>query len=187
MSTTDIALKFISDNNGKSLEAEDSSALDQCMDEAFKYLDVLGIDRATIRHQYAYQILNNLNDYLKKYFDIFQNTATFIPQTGDVAVFKAVTGIPVGHIDIVGVGSNINDLVSFAQNWDTIHYYHIDANGNHIPYCRTVVHYGYYGVGVFLRPKSQTITGSIEKSVLKGILDGAGSDGDKLIKIRALL
>src|SRR5437588_579070 len=118
--------------NNKSAEAEDSSALDQCMDLLFKYLDFLGIDRASIRHQYAYQVWALMNDLTKKYFDVFPNTPSFIPQPGDIAVFKIINGIPVGHISIVGIGSNINDLITFDQNWDTLHYYHLDDHGNRI-------------------------------------------------------
>lgn len=153
MTQQDIANKFIADNNGKSLEAEDPSALDQCMDEAFKYCDALGIDRATIRHQYAHQIWDQATDLTRQHFDLFANTPDFIPQVGDIAVFKVTIGIPVGHVAIVAPGSDVNNLVTFDQNWDTAHYHHTDPQGNWIPYCRLVIHYQYYGCVGFLRPK----------------------------------
>lgn len=179
--------QFLNLYNNKSVEAEDPSALDQCMDLAFKYCDFLGIDRLAIRHPYAYQVWAQPNDTTRKYFDLFPNTTTFIPQVGDIAVFGITNGIPVGHISIVGLGSNLYNLISFDQNWDTIHYYHLDAQGNRLPYCRTVIHAGYYGCVGFLRPKSQSsVDKLIPSSQILSILNGSGSDGDKLIKIKAL-
>lgn len=190
MDQATIANKFILDNNGKSLEAEDPSALDQCMDEVFKYLDALGIDRATIRHPYAYQVWTQATDLTRKYFDMLENTPTFIPQVGDIAVYKQVPGITVGHIDIVAPGSDINNLVCFAQNWDTIHFNHgtDPKTGFLIPYCRIVVHYGYYGVAGFLRPKLTPSQSPANKKIadIRTILAGSGTDEDKLAKIKTI-
>lgn len=175
--------QFFNQYNNQSVEAEDPTALDQCMDLAFKYCDFLGIDRAAIRHQYAYQVWSQPNATTAKYFDMLPNTATFIPNTGDVAVFKIVAGIPVGHIDIVGIGSNINDLTSFAQNWDTIHYNHgkDPKTGLLIPYSRTVIHAGYYGVAGFLRPKNQAPVKNWDDTVqqMKNALNGGGTSQSK--------
>lgn len=189
MSQEDIGNKFIADNNNKSVEVEDASALDQCMDLAFKYCDVLGIDRAAIRHAYAYQVWAQPNEFTRKYFDLIENTPTFIPRTGDLAVFKIINGIPIGHISIVAPGSDINNLVSFGQNWDTLHYYHLDSFGNHIPYCRTVVHYAYYGVAGFLRPKltTQPVGDDILVNKIKTVIDSSASPHDKIVQIKAIL
>ncbi len=158
MLVAEVAQKFISDNIGNSLEAEDYSALDQCMDEVFKYLDQLIIPRGTIRHQYAHEVWDNATDFTREYFDLIPNTPTFIPRIGDIAVFKVVTGIPVGHICVVATGSDVNNMVSFDQNWDTIHYNHgtDPKTGLLIPYCRLVVHNNYYGVAGFLRVKENS-------------------------------
>lgn len=176
-----IATKFINDNDGKSLEAEDPSALDQCMDAIFKYLDALGIDRASIRHQYAYQVWANPTDLTRKYFDLLPNTPTFIPQFGDIAVFGITSGIPVGHISLVEKGTTLINLISFDQNWDTIHYYHTDSQGNHIPYCRTVLHSNYYGCVGFLRPKTSTSAVNYD-AILNQIRDIINSGGDSKVR-----
>lgn len=178
------------------VEVEDPSAFDQCFDLLLAYCDFLGIPRETVRHQYAYQIWQNQTDLMKKYFDIFPNTATFLPQTGDVALFGKngdrdgngliINGIPVGHVDLVGTGSNINNLISFSQNWDTLHYYHIDPQGNHIPYCRTIVHTNYYGCVGFLRPKTQLSPD--DQFIVKAdtIIHSATTSTDKKAQIKQL-
>lgn len=188
MSQADIANKFISDWNNKSIEAEDPTALDQCMDLAFKYCDALGIDRAAIRHQYAYQVWANATDLTRKNFDLLENTPTFIPQVGDLAVFKQVSGIPVGHISVVAQGTSLMNLVSFDQNWDTLHYYHVDNNGNHIPYSRQVIHNNYYGVVGFLRPKLVQVPAGDDVTLNKigTIYNGSGTPHDKVTQIKAL-
>jgi hypothetical protein len=169
------------------VEVEDSSAFDQCMDLLFAYCDFLGIPRETVRHQYAYQIWQNQTDLMKKYFDIFPNTATFIPQTGDVALFGIINGIPVGHVDLVGIGSTINNLISYSQNWDTLHYYHIDIQGNHIPYCRTIVHTNYYGCVGFLRPKLQLSPDDQIIGKIRTIIDSATTSTDKRAQIKQIV
>lgn len=174
--------QFFNQYNNQSVEAEDPSALDQCMDLAFKYCDFLAIDRAAIRHQYAYQIWDQANATTRQYFDLFPNTTTFIPQTGDIAVFGIVNGIPVGHVSIVGIGSNINDLTSFDQNWDTLHYYHtVTINGvvTRIPYSRTVVHAGYYGVKGFLRPKASPVNWDDIRQKMLNALNAGGTSQDR--------
>lgn len=174
--------KLFSLYNNQSVEAEDPTALDQCMDLAFKYCDLLGIDRAAIRHQYAYQIWSSPTALTRQYFDLFPNTATFIPQTGDVAVFGAVSGIPVGHVSVVGIGSNVNDLTTFDENWDTIHYYHtvvINGVATRVPYCRTVVHSKYYGCVGFLRPKVAPKNWDDIVNKMKNALNAGGTSQDR--------
>lgn len=189
MNQIDIVNKLFLDKNNQSVEVEDITALDQCMDLAFEYLNRLGIDRASIRHQYAYQVWTSPTDLTRQYFDLFPNTPTFIPQVGDIAVFKIINGIPVGHISIVMPGTTLMNLITFDQNWDTLHYYHLDANGNHIPYCRTVVHNGYYGCAGFLRPKLANIPIGEDVIInkIKTIIDSSLSPHDKITQIKAIL
>jgi hypothetical protein len=149
--------EFIDQNNNQSVEAEDPTALDQCMDLAFKWCDELGIPRETIRHQYAHQIWDNATDVTRQYFDLIPNSADNKPTAGDITIFKVITGIPVGHVSLETGHSNIQDAITFDQNWDTIHYHHTDDKGNLLPYCRTVVHSNYYGVVGWLHPKSVII------------------------------
>ncbi len=150
--------EFQAEWNNKSAEAEDPTNKDQCMDLAFLWCDKLGIPRETIRHGYAYQVWAAPAPITYQYFDLIPNTDTFVPLKGDIAVFGITNGIPVGHIAVTTGSSDINNLITFDENWDTLHYYHVDPQtGEHLPYCRTVVHANYYGMKNtgFLRLKTQ--------------------------------
>lgn len=157
--------------NGKYVEAEDSSNYAQCMDLAFKWLDFLSIPRDTIRHLYAYQVWTMPFDSTRKYFDLVPNTPTNIPMVGDIPIFGQSVG-PAGHISIAAPGSNSSNLVSLDQNWGATKYTHL------------VTHTNYYGVLGWLHPK--TVPTLIPSDKILAILDGPGSDGDKLLQIRGL-
>src|SRR5258706_15444663 len=90
---------FFNQVNGKSIEKEDPSAPDQCMDLIFAWCDTLGIPREAVRHQYAYQVWQYPTATTLQYFDLLQNTLTFIPQVGDIAVFGTSVGFA-GHVSI---------------------------------------------------------------------------------------
>lgn len=149
---------FFAQNNNQSVEREDASALDQCMDLAFAWCDALGIPREAIRHQYAYQVWANPTDVTRQYFDLIPNNPndTNKPSVGDLVVFKQTAGIPVGHISIESGKSDGYNAITFDENWDTPHYHHVDAQGNWIPYSRLVTHANYYGVAGWLHPKNQS-------------------------------
>ena len=179
--------QFLLENNNKSIEVSDTSALYQCMDLIQKYVDFLNIPLETVRRPYAYQVWTLASDLTKKYFNLVLNTANYIPPVGAIAVFgrdgdKVVSGIirgiPVGHVSIVAPGTNVMDLISFDQNWDTQHYYHYDGRGNKIPYSRLVVHRKYDGVIGFLVLKPEYIKGSaipddVFVNKVKAIVDSA--------------
>ena len=142
--------------DGKPIEVEDSSNVDQCMDEAFSWLDFLKIPRETIRHLRAYEAWTLATDVTRQYFDLIVNTPDAIPHVGDLPVFSDVVG-PSGHICVAkGVGDT-STFKSEDQNWDTVHFNKgKDPNtGELIPYCREVTH-NYSGVYGFLRPKAVT-------------------------------
>jgi hypothetical protein len=176
--------KFFAKNNNQSVEVEDPSNLDQCMDLAFAWCDFLGIPRDTIRHQFAYQIQTPNPDTLK-YFDWIPNTPTNIPTVGDIIVFKIISGIPVGHVSIETGKSNQLNAVTFDQNWDTVHYNKgYDKYGNLIPYSRQVTHNNYYGVAGWLHPK--TINQTLDQKIHDIIYSGIG-DTQKVLAIQALI
>lgn len=183
---------FFSQNNLKPVEVEDPSALDQCMDLAFKWLDTLKIDRASIRHQYAYQVWEQPTDLTRKYFDIIANNPndTNKPSVGDLVVFKRISGIPVGHISIETGKSDGYNLVSFDQNWDTANYHYVGSNGIWIPYSRTVIHSGYYGVAGWLHPKTavppQPLTDAQKVAKVHEIAFGSGSGDEKIDRIKQI-
>lgn len=184
----DTFTRFYAANNNTSVEVEDSSAFNQCMDLAFKWCDTLNIPRSTIRHQFAYQIWSTPTDETRKYFDLIPNSATNKPSIGDIVVFTGTTGIPVGHVALETGKSDTMNAITFDQNWDTLHYYHIDPKtGLRVPYCRTVVHTNYYGVVGWLHPKTPPLPlKMIPSDKILAIRNGPGSDGDKLNAIVAL-
>lgn len=112
---------FVTKNNGQPVEVEDPSALDQCMDLAFAWCDFIGVDRATIRHQYAYQIWTQPIDLTVQIFDYIPNTPNGVPKEGDIVVFNQSVG-SAGHVSIAtGVGDS-NGFQSFDQNWSGASY-----------------------------------------------------------------
>ncbi len=132
--------EFINKHNGKYVEAEDPGNINQCMDLVFKYLDeVLGVDRATIRHEYAYQAYTQPNDLTYKYFDLI-NTGN--PQYGDIIVYGTEVA-DAGHIEIF-IDGDLNNYRSFSQNWSA-------GSPAHI------INHNSYGVIGWLHPKGGSI------------------------------
>lgn len=162
--------QFFNTWNGKYAEAEDPNNLYQCFDLVFLWCDALNIPREAIRHQFARQIWEEPTDVTKQYFNLIPNSAFNSPKVGDIIVFNTKVG-PAGHTSIETGKSNFLNLTSFDQNygWPT--------------YCRQVSHNLYYGVYGWLSPKPDKL---IPSSTLLSILNGAGSDGDKLISIKKL-
>lgn len=115
----DILNQFVNDKIGHFIEVSnsgvktDQSILYQCMDLVYDYLTALRIPKSTIQHQYAYQVYEQANDLTRQYFDIFPNTPEFIPQEGDIAVFK---GGKAGHIGIVIDATKTKITHFFDQN-----------------------------------------------------------------------
>lgn len=108
--------KFATTWLGKPLEAEDPSNLDQCFDEAFAWIDVLGIPREAIRHLHAYQIWTVPNDLTRRHFEMIPNTPTGVPQKGDVVVFGQGVGVS-GHVSIASGKGDTKTFQSLDQNW----------------------------------------------------------------------
>lgn len=113
---------FFSEWLGKSVEVEDASALDQCMDWAFKYCDdFLHIDHAAIRHEFAYQVYTAATDLTRQYFQLIPNTPEAIPQAGDLPIFDQTVG-PAGHICVAKGTGDTNSFESVDQNWNGHNY-----------------------------------------------------------------
>ena len=107
--------EFIAQNDGKFVEKEDSSALNQCMDLAFAWCDKLGIDRTAIRHSAAYLVWTQPNDLTLANFDYIPNTPNGLPQAGDLVVWSSSYG-GAGHIGIATGRSNLNSFDCFERN-----------------------------------------------------------------------
>lgn len=99
-----------------SVEVEDESARDQCMDYMFAYLGQLGIDRSVLRAPSAADLINLANNpKFKEYFKL--GNAKAVPPAGSIVVL-----LP-NHVAVAtGDGSVENGVVTFnatSQNWAT--------------------------------------------------------------------
>lgn len=83
---------------------------------------------------------------LVQHFDKINNTASFIPQEGDIALWNTKTGGGFGHVAVVA-----------NKTHTTSYFYSFDQNWYKVSYCEIVKHdYShFYGV---LRPKVLSIT-----------------------------
>lgn len=111
MSIAQAVDKLVADNNGRYVEREDATNVNQCFDLAFAYTDLLGIPRAAIRHLYAYQIFTNPTQLTYQHFHLLNSN----PQKGDIIVYGNVVG-PAGHVDIFLEGT-LQRFTAFSQNW----------------------------------------------------------------------
>jgi hypothetical protein len=110
----------------------------QCMDLYNDYCHrVLGIDGKTGADR-AKNILNNT--YVMNFFTRIDNTPTFVPQKGDICVWKGGT---YGHVAICLGKGDVNYFYSIEQNWEPQRLTEEKHN------------YTYLKPLVFLRPKDQ--------------------------------
>lgn len=168
--------QYIQQNTGKRI-GDTPENLGQCVGAISNWLDNLNLNNP---HLYgnAIDLLNNAD---KTKFNVIYNTPTGVPVAGDVLTFGAPYGkatvngkvVYYGHTGIV-VKADINKFTLFEQN---------NPTGT---LCKLTNYPNYASVIGWIHPKN-IVTGTVEKSVLKAILDGPGSDGDKLIAIRKLL
>lgn len=107
---------FYAQYNGKYVEVEDSGALNQCMDLAFAWCDKLKIDRAAIRHGYAFQIWDQPTDQLALNFDMLPNAPSALPGTGDIIIWRSAYNGGAGHVGICTGRVDMNSMDVFEQN-----------------------------------------------------------------------
>jgi len=94
----DKLLRFINNTIGDFQEVSYKDALYQCMDLVYEWVFCLDIPKATIQHEFAYEVYTQATDFTRQYFEIIENKLETIPQCGDIVVFK---GGKAGHIAIV--------------------------------------------------------------------------------------
>ena len=141
--------QFINEYNGKSFDYDGVSGV-QCVDLAKMYLDkVFGIKAGAWGNaKDYYENFNNLP--LKNSFDRIANTASFVPQKGDIVVWGAGLGNTYGHIAIATGEGNTSNFYSYDLNWGSKTVHKVNHN-----------YKGFLGV---LRAKDQSkITGVVEK------------------------
>ncbi len=95
------------DSNGNSIGA-------QCVGLINAYTAWLGTPR--IGGLYAYQLFDNAKQFSQ--YQVIPNSATFVPQLGDILVYGAGSfGSSVGHIEIAGDNCTLNVVDALAQNY----------------------------------------------------------------------
>jgi len=175
---------FIVEWNGRGIDFDHAYG-DQCMDLMHQYIvEVLGLtDGRILAAPIARTVFENFpNIYGNQYFDRIYNSPTGVPKDGDIIFWKDPYGWYynsvnkryeyAGHVAI-SKGSNVNNVVGFEQN---------NPPGTK---CHIQIHTDLYrGVLGWLHPKQ--ISKLIPASQILSILDGPGSDGDKIIAIRKL-
>lgn len=108
--------EFINTYNGKSIDYDGVAGV-QCVDLAKMYLDkVFGIKAGAWGNaKDYYENYNNLP--LGNTFDRIGNTASFVPQRGDIVVWGAGLGNKYGHIAIATGEGNTSNFYSYDLNW----------------------------------------------------------------------
>ena len=107
--------KWIKENYGKGIDYDNTYGV-QCVDLAKSFIkNVLGIEPQSIGNAIEYYRKAKTLKYLKDNFKWIDNTPTFIPKRGDLAVFESNTGH--GHICVcTGVGTT-SWFYSYDQNY----------------------------------------------------------------------
>lgn len=177
--------EFFNKWNGKGINF-DLYYGNQCMDLYQQYnKEVVGAN-ISIPADPAYKVWYE-NKYPLNYYIKVLNTPDAIPQKGDVIIWKPTLNGGFGHIAVCDT-ADLYKFTSFDQNFPSQGYY--DSNGNFIG--TGVAHlqnHNYDNVYGWLHPKNFQPTDplTIFKNQIRSILEGAGSDGDKLFKIRLLV
>lgn len=131
--------------DGKPIESEDPTNLDQCFDLAFNWCDFLNIPRDSIRHFRAYQIFTDPNPDTTDFWEMIANTPTGVPQVGDLIIWGTQVGVS-GHVAIFKEGDS-SQFTSEDQNWAGLQKAHLTKHS-------------YNGVIGWLRAKNQQVDNS---------------------------
>lgn len=135
---------FIARWLGKGLDFDRAYGV-QCVDLIKGYLYyVFGINPGTWGNAHAYYDNFYSIPGLYKNFTRITNTPSFVPQKGDIIVWRKTARMPYGHIAICTGEGNTSWFYSWDQNW----------NGRNDA-CAKIRH-DYTGVAGVLRPKNQT-------------------------------
>lgn len=141
--------EFINTYNGKSFDYDGVAGV-QCVDLIKMYLNkVFGLNPGAWGNAKDYYENYNNNTVLKANFTRIANTASFVPQKGDIAVWGAGLGNTYGHVAIATGEGNTSEFYSYDLNWNgkTVH----------------KVQHTYKGFLGVLRPKDQNKIGGEEE------------------------
>lgn len=106
---------WVKNNIGKAIDFDGAYGV-QCVDLAKHYIkNVLGITPQSIGNAIEYYNKRKTSTYLTKNFDWIDNTPEFIPQKGDLGVFKSKSGN--GHICVCTGEGTKSYFYSYDQNY----------------------------------------------------------------------
>lgn len=155
---------------GKGIDYDNTYGV-QCVDLVKLFVDkVLDIKPQSIGNAIEYYNKRNTSKYLTDNFTWIDNTPTFIPQKGDIAVFTSKSGV--GHVSICTGEGTTSYFYSYDQNYPT---------GKHEP--MTEIKHIYASFLGVLRPVNQSniVTvpeikiGNYEITSSRGVYNGAGT------------
>jgi len=161
--------RFIDNLNGQFVEVSYRDAIYQCLDLVYNWVFVLDFPKATIQHQYAYEVFTQASDFTREYFDIIPNRTETIPQEGDIVVWNKTSSNIAGHIAIV-IEATQTKMKVFEQNSPLGTNAHISDKT-------------YTNCLGFLRPKFKAVGGIPQ--YLSTLLQEAGLKIDEEASIRA--
>lgn len=134
--------EFIEKHLGKGLDYDGVSGV-QCVDLIKIYLDeVFGIKAGAWGNAKFYWIDFNKRAPLVKNFTKISNSPKFVPQKGDICVWKGSINGGYGHVSIATGEGDVHTFCSYDQNWNGKPMKKVKHNYN-----------DFYGV---LRPKDQS-------------------------------
>lgn len=134
---------WVSANLGRGIDYDGVYGV-QCVDLVKHYVkNVLGIQPQSIGNAIEYYNKRHTSSYLTDNFVWHPNSVTFVPQKGDVCVFKSLTGK--GHISIANGEGTTGYFYSYDQNY---------PKAKHEP--MTKIKHNYASLLGVLRPKNQS-------------------------------
>lgn len=130
------------ENLGKAIDFDGAYGV-QCVDLAKDFIkNVLGIEPKSIGNAIEYYNKRSTEPYLIKNFDWIDNTPSFTPQKGDLAVFTSKSGN--GHISVCTGEGTKSYFYSYDQNY---------PRSQHEPMAK--IKHSYSSLLGVLRPKNQ--------------------------------
>lgn len=110
--------EFVSAYNGKATDYDGAYGA-QCVDLIKMYLNkVFGIKPGSWGNAKYYWLNFSKHSELTKNFTKIENTASFVPQEGDIMVWNGNVGGGCGHVAICTGEGNTSEFYSYDQNWN---------------------------------------------------------------------
>lgn len=107
--------KALSENLGKHVERVDPNAYAQCFDWAIYWCEYLGFPKTIFSGLYgAHEIYDKWSN---PQFEKIPNSATFVPQKGDICVWSGSLNGGIGHVSVATGKGDTTYFESSDQNW----------------------------------------------------------------------